>query len=137
MTTLEEDFIIAIQDDPNDVNTRKVYADWLQDNGRDKEAMYLLFPINEVSIEFMFRVNKVIEVKCIKCNKTAGRRRRPPGAIAPTDGFFLAYCNTEDCSKRHNWLAFYFERGNTYQFNNGIYKYYGGLDNKWWEKVNE
>lgn len=122
----EEQFIAHIQSNPEDKETREVLADLLLDKGCETEAMYVRFPPDKVSIEFKFRFNAVKEVKCPECKSFSSGDHR---STSPVPMLSAAYCSI------HNWFPFYFERGNTYKFENGTWQYWGGIDNKWWVKI--
>ena len=38
LTTIEDKFISAIQNNPNDIDNKRVYADWLIEYGRQDEV---------------------------------------------------------------------------------------------------
>lgn len=127
MNDIEKQFVASLQANPDDNACRRVYADWLEEQGRTDDAMYILFAQKiKASIEFRFAVNGIKEVKCPKCNLI-------PVLLADriAASVVSSYCYTD------LWFYYYFQQGNTYKFRNGIWQYWSGIDDKWWVKVKE
>jgi uncharacterized protein (TIGR02996 family) len=138
MNPIEERFIATIKDNPNNENNRAVYADWLESVVRLNEAKYLRLEgliaetrelARGLNVEWIKGLAKVIEVRCPKCNVMA--------TLSWTNGD-ADFTPEASCSNnRHNWFYFDFISGMKYKFADAIYIYYGGIDNKWWEKCDE
>lgn len=124
--SIEARFIATLQAEPKNANNRKVYADWLMEQGREKDAMYILYPADEVSIEFKKLVHSApIEVRCPKCNTLAYT-----GRVA----LFDILCRDARCDYG-NFLTFKLQEGATYKFSNGTWQWWNGINNKWWVEV--
>lgn len=134
MEKLEEEFIAKLAENPEDVETRRVYADWLEENGEEDKAIIIrhldevVKAIKNTNAEFFKKINKSIEIKCPECKSLAFTVsgtytiRRPPS--------ITAHCYT--CHRPFN---FEYIIGNTYTDSYGTWLYWGGLNNKFWEKI--
>lgn len=133
--SIEDDFITAIQADPNNQEMRKVYADWLQDQGRVDDAMYVLFYPFKASMKFRFRVNGVKEVRCSICNNMMVHIQ---GYNYPTQQRSItqpSYCPSSSCPKNGNFIYLKLQEGHTYKYNGSTFQWWNGIDDKWWERI--
>lgn len=142
ITTIEADFIAALQKEPRNLETLEVYADWLESNVETDKAnalrlkkMLLVFgeSFGRVDTKWLSEVGEVIEVKCPECKSTAGAvgaASAGAAAVRVVGAPAVAFCY--QCNK---YFDFTYIIGNKYKDRYGIYLWMGGLGGKWWTKV--
>lgn len=127
--SVEDDFTARLRQNPEDEANRAIFADWLEEQGRIAEAMFIRYPPEKISLEFKFKTRPVGLIKCPSCKRLAYFRETELGLIG---------ANVE-CPSRYRACSGgpkpILEPGTTYRFCNGDYQYYGGIDGKWFVRI--